>query len=507
MPRTPARQTHCPRCGARLARDNDSGRCTPCQTAERDRITTPPVLPASFWDHEPVRQALHERHLGKVVRAYRYHPYHGRLALPQDLVARWLGITQAQLSRAENSPPMIHLDRLIHWAQLLHIPAQLLWFKLPDSIEDGQVPSSTLGHAERQPADLPAQERIPVASAGSEPEYGGDIVERRGFVITAALAGLGVAQQLSPTLSQASPPQRLGAEDVRSVMSVIDGFEQVDAAIGGNELCDFAIGLHRRVLGWERDGGYDRQVGQALQTALGELECWIGWFALDAERRPESRRYLHEAILRARLRDDARLEVRALQGMSMLIRQSHSAESRQCAEAAQRLAAGWASPRLTTLLHLRAARASAELGDAAGFNREMTKALSMFDRGEREDDPSYLRFLKQSEILAVEGYSHLALGNAGKAVDAFQADMDVSDSYYHRNRVLGAVLLAKARLYAGDVDAASQLGIETAPAVAALRSGRTTLALAGLRGELGDHAGRSRLANQFVTSYDEAARG
>ncbi|GAB2940631.1 hypothetical protein GCM10027280_31430 [Micromonospora polyrhachis] len=141
MARTPARHHTCPRCGARLARDNDSGRCTPCHTAERDRLTTPPTLPATFWDHEPIRQALHERHLGKVVRAYRYHPYHGRLALPQDLVARWLGITQAQLSRAENSPPMIHLDRLIHWAQLLHIPAHLLWFKLQDT-SDGRNDAS-----------------------------------------------------------------------------------------------------------------------------------------------------------------------------------------------------------------------------------------------------------------------------------------------------------------------------------------------------------------------------
>lgn len=123
--------SNCPRCGGRLARDNASGRCTPCQAAERDRLSAPPVVPASFWDHEPVRRALAERHLGRVIRAYRCHPYHGRVALPQTVVAGWLGITQAQLSRVENGPALVHLDRLAHWAKLLAIPAACLWFALP----------------------------------------------------------------------------------------------------------------------------------------------------------------------------------------------------------------------------------------------------------------------------------------------------------------------------------------------------------------------------------------
>jgi hypothetical protein len=136
MTRLPVTPANCPRCGGRLARDNDSGRCAACQAAERNRLIAPPTVPASFWEHEPIRQALTERHLGRVIRAYRCHPYHGRQPLPQTTVARWLGITQAQLSRVENGPPMVHLDRLIHWAQLLHVPPPLLWFKLSDELAD-----------------------------------------------------------------------------------------------------------------------------------------------------------------------------------------------------------------------------------------------------------------------------------------------------------------------------------------------------------------------------------
>jgi transcriptional regulator with XRE-family HTH domain len=135
MARSPATPASCPRCGGRLARDNSSGRCTPCQAAERDRLVSAPTLPTPFWEHVPLRQALAERHFGKVIRAYRHHPYHGRQALPQATVARWLGITQAQLSRIENKTPTVHLDRLIHWAVILRIPARHLWFKLPGDRE------------------------------------------------------------------------------------------------------------------------------------------------------------------------------------------------------------------------------------------------------------------------------------------------------------------------------------------------------------------------------------
>jgi hypothetical protein len=45
---------------------------------------------------------------------------------------------QAQVSRLESGPPVLHLDRLIQWARALRIPAEYLWFKLP---EDDQAPS------------------------------------------------------------------------------------------------------------------------------------------------------------------------------------------------------------------------------------------------------------------------------------------------------------------------------------------------------------------------------
>lgn len=88
-------------------------------------------MPADFWLHESFGLALSDRHMGQVVRVYRHHPVHGRRPLPQSEVGAWCGITQAQLSRIESGPPIVHLDRLLHWARVLRIPERHLWFALP----------------------------------------------------------------------------------------------------------------------------------------------------------------------------------------------------------------------------------------------------------------------------------------------------------------------------------------------------------------------------------------
>jgi transcriptional regulator with XRE-family HTH domain len=79
-----------------------------------------------------MQAALSDRHMGRVVRAFRRHLHHGRPSISQASVASWAGITQAQLSRVENGPPIVHLDRLTHWAEILGIPAEYLWFRLPE---------------------------------------------------------------------------------------------------------------------------------------------------------------------------------------------------------------------------------------------------------------------------------------------------------------------------------------------------------------------------------------
>jgi transcriptional regulator with XRE-family HTH domain len=131
-------------CGTRLARDNPGSMCATCQDRMRDLVMHPPEVPAEFWTTDQIRDALDSWHMGRVISAYRSHPFHGRV-LRQEIVAGWMGITQAQLSRIENGSAVQDLQKLRHWASLLGIPGELLWFKL--SRRQGEDAADSVGVA------------------------------------------------------------------------------------------------------------------------------------------------------------------------------------------------------------------------------------------------------------------------------------------------------------------------------------------------------------------------
>ncbi|MBK1784451.1 helix-turn-helix domain-containing protein [Prauserella cavernicola] len=116
-----------------------------------------------------MRDAFATRDMGAVLRAYRYHPAHGHRALPQETVSRWLGtVTQSQLSRIESGRNKVDaLDKLVHFAQALKMPPELLWFSLPETADvpaqrstdvfalpDGPVVAATSMHTDSALADM-----------------------------------------------------------------------------------------------------------------------------------------------------------------------------------------------------------------------------------------------------------------------------------------------------------------------------------------------------------------
>ena len=112
--------------------------CAPCRQLSGIGSDHAPDLGADFWYTDQMRDSFTSRDMGTVVRAYRYHPAHGHKALPQETVSRWLGtVTQSQLSRIESGRNRVDtLDKLIHYARSLKMPAELLWFELPAEKEE-----------------------------------------------------------------------------------------------------------------------------------------------------------------------------------------------------------------------------------------------------------------------------------------------------------------------------------------------------------------------------------
>jgi tetratricopeptide (TPR) repeat protein len=120
-------------CGTPLARDNQGPRCGPCQAAAAQHLDAPPQVPAEFWQDPEIMDACAREHIGRVIRAWRTNPWHGRRRISQEVAAAWFGLDQSGLSRVELGQPISDLERLRDWAYILQIPRDLAWFRLRPS--------------------------------------------------------------------------------------------------------------------------------------------------------------------------------------------------------------------------------------------------------------------------------------------------------------------------------------------------------------------------------------
>ena len=179
-------------------------------------------------------------------------------------------------------------------------------------------------------------------------------------------------------------------------------------------------------------------------------------------------------------------------------------ESLQCAQAALRLARGWSTPRLTGLLHLRAARAHAALGEAKAFGRETAHAYSQLDRGPHEDDPLYVGFVTPMEAAGIAGLSYLALGKPDRAASEFRNIAENPDPVYRRNVAYYTVRWAQATAARNDIAGASEIGLEAIPIVAGLDSSRTRRLLGDLRVTVEPHRRSVPVARVFADAYTAA---
>lgn len=161
----------CPGCGTVLAADNSARLCSRCHREQRDQLRTPPTqLRNEFFETDEFRAAFNSQHIGKIFKAYRNHPRHLQLfgkALNQELLGRWLGLTQAQVSKVENGKPEQNLETLRNYARILHLPQHLLWFDLPGRSRLEVPQASALSSVSSPNLPIPRDE-ILIATTGMD---------------------------------------------------------------------------------------------------------------------------------------------------------------------------------------------------------------------------------------------------------------------------------------------------------------------------------------------------
>jgi len=532
MTSRPRRQLYC-RCGTRLAADNTGGQCARCTRASRDKLIAPLEVPPEFWQTDQFRDAFAAQHMGRVARAYRTHPYHyaayGPDGISQTLLGQWLGLSQPQVSRIENGPPIRNLDTLAYWARTLHIPQQLLWFRLPDEkgelavIEPAacQLASSAVNGVLELSAGMRSSGAQPASHAEHEhivdPEHdpvlvapwnhrgtveavvvlsGGDRVKRRVFL---SLTGPALTAPAHQWLVHVPEPLVSGLSGGRVSVTLVDQLpamiatlRMMDDAAGGGSVLSLAQQAFGWVAGLLNQASYDERTGRRLYVALAELGQLTGWVAHDAGQPGLGQRYHVAALRAAHSVDDRPLGAHILGCMAdQAARHGRPAEAVTLIETAVVGIRGWETPRLLAELYIRKAYALATLKDAAGCTAAISQARRHVEQGVTEDDPPYLYWVKPAEITAGAGDSLLQLGQPERAMILLGDGIAMFDESFARDQQVYLTHLADALARPGkqrDLDAAADRGLAAVHLAESLTSTRGIDCLHNLYVQLQPHA-------------------
>ncbi|GAB4588982.1 XRE family transcriptional regulator [Nocardia sp. IFM 10818] len=415
MKRTPQPRRYCARCGAGLNQYNDETLCGACAY----RMLEPPDLPMDFWLSDQMHDALSTWHMGRVLYAYRTHPFHGR-PLAQEMVAGWLSLTQGQLSRLESGTAPEQLSKLRHWAETLKIPGDLLWFKLPKRNAD------TL-----------------------------DDVDRQAFLRTAAVVTLAprALLDLIGTLGSTPIPTTVGQEEIEDLRAAAKQISSWDAAEGRGLVREAVLAQLRyavRLL----DANATPSDKAELQSAVGFLSHTAGFMAFDRYEHNDANTWFALALGCAEKCGDWNLRAKVLSSMAR--------QSIWCGDADEGLIsvekAFVRSDRLTAteraMLHTTKARALAKLGRVQDTLTEIGRADEEFAHTNPANDPAWMKYYDLAQHSGDTGHALYDLAIAGQfaseARNRLSAAVNGHTDAFRRSRAISGIKLSSLVMAVGD---------------------------------------------------------
>ncbi len=502
------REAWCHRCGTRLAHDNAGGYCAPCQTESRDRFVASPEVPAEFWDSPAMREAFASRHMGWVIRAYRCHPFHGRRPLPQDVVAGWIGVTQAQLSRIENGPPVVHLDRLMHWARVLRIPSSCLWFTLPEDDRAATLGVQLVPAAGRcapiTPNDVDvslwwtAVDMVEIVSQFTRRDL---TLDRR--EVARMLAGVVVGSALLEPLERwlsggmekpaAGRPGSVGYQEVEQIENAARIFRDWDDEFGGGLRRKAVVGQLNEVADLLRDS-HPVEIRRRLFGAMAQLSETAPLMSWDSGRQALAQRYYLLALRASKAAGDRAFGANVMAAMArQLLYLGHAGDALELVRLAQEDSVGYATASVRSMLHTREAWAYAKLGRMSAFRRATGRAEDALAEAKPTEDPYWITYFDVAELEGTAGGRLLELAHqdkrlADEAAGRISRAITLRRPGRLRSSALDQIGLAEARLIEGEMDEAARLGHHAAALVEQTPSDRVRVKLAELYQHSNAHA-------------------
>ncbi|HEX7662066.1 MAG TPA: helix-turn-helix transcriptional regulator [Pseudonocardiaceae bacterium] len=427
----------CNRCGARLATDQTGPLCSPCAHTQ-STPDEPPSVGAEFWQRSAVSDALRARHFGRLFRAYRQ-------ALgpefTQTTLGRWLGMTQAQVSRLERAQtPPSDLQKLQRWASVLRVPPALLWFAI------AHAPAKACGQANPDTLD--------------------DVRRRDWLKLTGAAAAVATSsaftdapwQRLAETLSGR---RAADASTVTMIEARTAGFFRTEETMPARELI-ISLKAHHRSLRQLVKSTESEDLRRRLISSIGETEALAGWTLFDLQRPQEAIRVYRDALESARQAGDDALGACVLGYWSYLLssRGDASGAVRMLEGASERVRGSAAATQ--AWVTARQAEEQAQMGDVNPALRCLDSAITIFDYASPSTERPWTGFFTPSRLgsLAVSTYTRLSHPDTESVASNLLASLAPTE-----NKVKALVLadLAVAAARSGDLDRVQPLANRSAP--------------------------------------------
>jgi transcriptional regulator with XRE-family HTH domain len=398
---------HCTSCNTSLTADNPADLCELCANATHAAPDAPPVLPADFWEQPEIRSALLSRHFGRFLRTYRTSQ---TPQVKQTQLARWLGITQGQLSRIErSSTPVGDLRKLDTWTRVLRVPQDRLWFSpSPDSASDDAAP------------DQATVEQEPPRNEGSD-------VRRRELLLKLKAAG---ATAAAASLLSDTPWQRLidsldkgRPVDTATVQLMQDRTADLfhtEETVPARQLLD-SIAEHRTILTTLHTNARTDSIRFDLAVAIGETDVLTGWLLFDLGRGNEAANAWRSTLKIAKQTGDGALAACALGYWSYLATsQNDTGPAARLLQQALEYVPGSSAPATRSWLLAREAEELARLGDNTGTLRAVERALTAFDFARPRSERPWTAFFGASRLgsMTVSAYTTLRHRDATAAADS-----------------------------------------------------------------------------------------
>lgn len=446
-----------------------------------------------FWQHPSIVAALEAQHAGRLVRAYRLHPAHGR-RITQEAMGLHLGYAggNADVHRLEQKK-VTDLGRLTHLFAALAVPRDLWWFASAPTDDEALTYHPSLATTLDTVADL-----------------GRDDMKRRGF-LKSALFAVGAAagpsrDWLVATLEEAAVPHgRVGAGQVAAIRRTFSAFQDMDVMRGGgfarHRLAAF---LTDTVVPLLRANDPETETGRALFEAGAEQYYLLGWMAYDDGHHALAQRYLIQALRLAQAARSPELGAHILAGLAdQATLTGHPADGLQFARAGKLgLSKGHSPACLADLLALQA-RASAAMGEEQATITAVEESRSRFAEVRHDEEPAWAKFIDVAYLNGEYANAFDDLGDAARSrTFAEVSATDAARQGRGRRGSLAHSTLARAALVEHDLPAAATAGMETVRLAATVDSSRSREAVTDLCSRLRRHRRSSVHVAEFFDVAD-----